>query len=92
MRAERRSGVEQAFAEGQSRDHVAAQILASPEARGLMIADAYQALLERPADTTGADDWRRFLDQGHSVEEFLRAVLTSDEYYRKNDLSRLGIL
>src|SRR5262249_7463092 len=70
----------QALARGASRTDVAAGVLASREARTIVVQGPYQALLHRAADAGGRQGQRTGLGGGPPVEAIVAAIAGSREY------------
>ncbi len=65
---------------GMSRQAFAAQVLALPEARGLLVRQAYQDVLGRQPEPGGLAFWSSVLASGRPVQEIERALIASEEF------------
>jgi uncharacterized repeat protein (TIGR01451 family) len=71
------------LAAGASRQEVAAEVLASPDALGLALARDYAAYLRRPLDATGRQYWMPLaMASPGSADPVALGILASDEYFQ----------
>jgi glucose/arabinose dehydrogenase len=73
----------QQLSSGASTRAVAAEILGSTEARQRVAGSAYTTFLRRPGDSAGLSFWLSQLQKGLREEQFLRALIASDEYFAR---------
>jgi uncharacterized delta-60 repeat protein len=71
----------QAFNQGESRQAVAAAILASGESDQDVVNMTYARYLHRPADSGGANGWVNNLEQGLTEEQLVANFVSTDEYF-----------
>ena len=77
-----KTALEQALAQGASRQQIALTVLDSHEYHVVVVDNAYAELLNRSAEAAGDAHWADALDRGLADEQLLASVAESQEYFK----------